>query len=163
MLSQHSITTNSLNWKTNIMWEPPTVQNILLTQCSKSKRYLYTTACSLAVCTPTQALPNHRSPQKLQRPLVSTPPSGKSIKMRMSDTLTSISGRLKRLEHWLKWRDSALLLVCWLTTVISVLLRLGESRAHAGYWFIARTNRMCFHLLVVHGLKEDYEKTVVSG
>jgi hypothetical protein len=64
-----------------LLWEPPTVQNRQLTQCSKSRRYLYTTAFSLAVCTPTQALPNQHSPQKLQRPLVSVLPRGKSIKM----------------------------------------------------------------------------------
>jgi hypothetical protein len=43
------------------MLGPPTVQNRYLPQCSKGRRYLYATACSLAVGTPTQALPNQRS------------------------------------------------------------------------------------------------------
>jgi hypothetical protein len=39
------------------MWEPPTVQNRQLSPCSKSRRYLYTTDCSLAVGHPHKRYP----------------------------------------------------------------------------------------------------------
>jgi hypothetical protein len=39
-----------------MVWEPSTIQNRHLPKCSKSRLYLYTAACSLAVCTPTNLL-----------------------------------------------------------------------------------------------------------
>jgi hypothetical protein len=46
-----------------------------------------------------QALPNQRSPRQLHRSLVSAPPSGKSMKMRKSHTLTSVTTTLGSREH----------------------------------------------------------------
>jgi hypothetical protein len=57
---------------TNKVWEPPTVK---------------------------QALLNQRSPWQLQCPLVHTPPSDKSIRMRMSDTLASNTAMLTSRGH----------------------------------------------------------------
>jgi hypothetical protein len=75
------------------------VQNRQLPQCSKSKRYLYITACSLTVGTPSQALPNQHSQLKLQCSLASTPPSGQSIKMRASGTLAWFKNTSASSEH----------------------------------------------------------------
>jgi hypothetical protein len=56
----------------NVMWDPPRVK---------------------------QALPNMRSPWQLQRPLVSTPPSDKSIKKWTSDTLATVTATLTSRKH----------------------------------------------------------------
>jgi hypothetical protein len=55
-----------------VMWKPPTVK---------------------------QALPNQCSPWQLQCPLVRMLPSDKSIKMRRSDTLASVTATLTSREH----------------------------------------------------------------
>jgi hypothetical protein len=82
-----------------ILWEPPTVQNRQLPRCSKSRRYLFATACSMALGTHTQALPTQHPYLKLQCSLVSARPSDQSIKMRPSGTLVWFTDKLATSEH----------------------------------------------------------------
>jgi hypothetical protein len=58
--------------KYSYVWEPPTVK---------------------------QVLPNQRSPQQLQCPLVCVLPSNKSIKKRTSNTLASVTAMLTSRQH----------------------------------------------------------------
>jgi hypothetical protein len=110
------------------MWEPPTVRqttkllplvaqsyrrpdsfshshtdkqtpSVKQTTCSKRRQYLYTAACSLAACTPTQALANQRPQLQLRLQLAGTQPSGNGIKMRASSRLASVAAPLSTERH----------------------------------------------------------------
>jgi hypothetical protein len=71
--------TSSARW---LMWECPTVK---------------------------RALPNQCSPHHFQRPLISAPPSGNSIKIPLSDTLASVTTMLaSRHKHNSKFSSSQL-------------------------------------------------------